>query len=140
MPVATVRGVEINYEVLGDRGPWVALQPGGRRALAGVKTLGEKIAEAGCRVLIYDRRNCGASAISFEGGNSENEIWAEDLRALLAQLDALPAYIGGGSCCGGSPAGPTRPNGWSRITTRSSSMQRSRAAWKRSVAPSTSVR
>ena len=60
MPVATVRGVEINYEVLGDRGPWVALQPGGRRALAGVKTLGEKIAEAGCRVLIYDRRNCGA--------------------------------------------------------------------------------
>ena len=30
MPVATVRGVEINYQVLGDRGPWVALQPGGR--------------------------------------------------------------------------------------------------------------
>ena len=37
MPVATVRGVDINYEVLGERGPWVALQPGGRRALAGVK-------------------------------------------------------------------------------------------------------
>ena len=31
MPVATVRGVDINYEVLGERGPWVALQPGGRR-------------------------------------------------------------------------------------------------------------
>jgi hypothetical protein len=27
MPVATVRGVDINYEVLGERGPWVALQP-----------------------------------------------------------------------------------------------------------------
>ena len=37
MPRATVRGVEINYEVLGERGPWVALQPGGRRALAGVQ-------------------------------------------------------------------------------------------------------
>src|ERR1700747_3575177 len=97
MPVATVRGVDINYEVLGERGPWVALQPGGRRALAGVKSLGEKLAEAGCRMLGYDRRNCGASGVSFHGGNSENEIWAEDLRALLSQLDALPAYIGGSS-------------------------------------------
>jgi pimeloyl-ACP methyl ester carboxylesterase len=75
----------------------VALQPGGRRALAGVKSLGEKLAEAGCRVLVYDRRNCGASGVSFDGGNSENEIWAEDLRVLLWQLDALPAYIGGSS-------------------------------------------
>lgn len=97
MPVATLRGVDINYEVLGERGPWVALQPGGRRGLVGVKSLGEKIAEAGCRVLVYDRRNCGASSVSFEGGNSENEIWAEDLHALLTGLDALPAYIGGSS-------------------------------------------
>src|ERR1700747_2243075 len=97
MPVAVVRGVDLNYEVLGERGPWVALQPGGRRALAGVKSLGEKLAEAGCRVLVYDRRNCGASGVSFDGGNSENEIWGEDLRALLSQLDALPAYIRGSS-------------------------------------------
>ena len=97
MPVAKVRGVDINYEVLGDRGPWVAMQPGGRRGLLGVKPLAEKIAEAGNRVLIYDRRNCGASGVSFEGGNSENEIWAEDLRELLFQLDALPAFIGGSS-------------------------------------------
>ena len=33
MPIATVRGVEINYQVLGERGPWVALQPGGRRGM-----------------------------------------------------------------------------------------------------------
>ena len=97
MPVATVRGVDINYEVLGERGPWVALQPGGRRGLVGVKSLAEKVAEAGCRVLVYDRRNCGASGVSFDGGDSENEIWVEDLRVLLAQLDALPAYIGGSS-------------------------------------------
>src|SRR6201998_2756948 len=97
MPVVTVRGVDINYQVLGERGPWVALQPGGRRALAGVRSLGEKLAEAGCRALVYDRRNCGASGVSFEGGESENEIWVEDLRALLSQLDALPAYIGGSS-------------------------------------------
>jgi pimeloyl-ACP methyl ester carboxylesterase len=97
MPVATVRGVEINYQVLGERGPWVALQPGGRRGLVGVRPLADKLAEAGNRVLIYDRRNCGASAVSFDGGNSENEIWAEDLRELLSQLDALPAFIGGSS-------------------------------------------
>ena len=97
MPVTTVRGVEINYQVLGERGPWLALQPGGRRGLVGVKSLGEKIAEAGHRVLVYDRRNCGASGISFDGGNSENEVWAEDLHELLLKLDAAPAFIGGSS-------------------------------------------
>ena len=97
MPQATIRGVEINYEVLGERGPWVALQPGGRRGMEGVKSLGQKLAEAGHRVLVYDRRNCGASGISFDGGNSENEVWAEDLHELLLQLDAAPAFIGGSS-------------------------------------------
>jgi len=97
MPVASVRGVEINYELLGERGPWVALQPGGRRGLVGVESLAHKIAEAGNRVIIYDRRNCGASGVSFDGGNSENEVWADDLHELLLQLDALPAFIGGSS-------------------------------------------
>src|SRR2546430_3885567 len=97
MPIATVRGVEINCQLLGEHGPWVALQPGGRRGLEGVKSLGQKLAEAGHRVLVYDRRNCGASGISFDGGNSENEVWAEDLHALLLQLDAAPAFIGGSS-------------------------------------------
>jgi len=93
MPRATFRGVEINYEVLGERGPWVALQPGGPRGLAGVKSLGEKIAEARHRVLVYDRRNCGASGVSFDGGNSENEVWAEDLHGLLLALDPAPAWL-----------------------------------------------
>jgi pimeloyl-ACP methyl ester carboxylesterase len=97
MPIAIVRGVEINYQVLGERGPWVALQPGGRRGLDGVKSLGQKIAEAGHRVLVYDRRNCGASGLSFDGGDSENEVWAADLHELLLQFDALPAFIGGSS-------------------------------------------
>jgi pimeloyl-ACP methyl ester carboxylesterase len=96
MPVANIRGVAINYEMLGDRGPFLALQPGGRRGLVGVKSLGAKLAEAGNRVVVYDRRNCGASGIAIEG-ESENEIWAEDLHELLAGLDALPAYIGGSS-------------------------------------------
>jgi pimeloyl-ACP methyl ester carboxylesterase len=96
MPVVNIRGVAINYEMLGDRGPFLALQPGGRRGLVGVKSLGAKLAEAGNRVVVYDRRNCGASGIAIEG-ESENDVWAEDLHELLAGLDALPAYIGGSS-------------------------------------------
>lgn len=96
MPVTSIRGININYEVLGDRGPWVALQPGGRRAGSSLRALAGRIAEAGHRVLIYDRRNCGASSIAIEG-ESENEEWAEDLHELLMKLDALPAYVGGSS-------------------------------------------
>ena len=46
MPVIKIRGVDINYRILGDGGPFVALQPGGRRGLAGVQSLAEKLAEA----------------------------------------------------------------------------------------------
>ena len=97
MPIANVRGVAINYEVVGGRGPWVSLSPGGRRPIAGVRSLGERIAQAGYRVLLHDRRNCGASDVIIDGDESEYDIWADDLHALLAQLDALPAYVGGAS-------------------------------------------
>lgn len=97
MPIANVRGVSINYEVLGSKGPWVALSPGGRRAIEGVESLSKRIAAAGYRVLVHDRRNCGASDVFIDGRESENEIWADDLRELLKQQNALPAWIGGSS-------------------------------------------
>ena len=97
MPIANVRGVAIHYEVLGSEGPWVALSPGGRRAIEGVQSLAKRIAAAGHRVLVHDRRNCGASDVAIEGDKSENEIWADDLHELLKQQDALPAWIGGSS-------------------------------------------
>lgn len=97
MPIANVRGAAINYEVLGDRGPWISLSPGGRRPIAGVRSLAERIAPAGYRVLLHDRRNCGASDVIIDGEESEYDIWADDLKALLAQLNALPAYVGGAS-------------------------------------------
>ena len=37
MPIANVRGVNLNYQVLGDHGPWVALSPGGRRDMSGIE-------------------------------------------------------------------------------------------------------
>ena len=97
MPIAKVRGVSINYEVLGSHGPWIALSPGGRRAMGNVRALAERMAAAGHRVLIHDRRNCGLSDIAIGGEASEYEMWADDLHALLTQLDALPAVIGGSS-------------------------------------------
>jgi len=97
MPIAQIRGVNINYQVLGAHGPWVALSPGGRRDLGGVLPLAEQVAQAGYRVLLHDRRNCGASDVVIAGDESEYEIWADDLYALLAQLDALPACVGGSS-------------------------------------------
>src|SRR5438093_7414625 len=97
MPIAHVRGVNLNYEVLGSAGPWVALSPGGRRGLDNVKSLAQHVADAGYRVLIHDRRNCGLSDIAIGGERSEYEIWADDLYELDTQLKALPAVVGGGS-------------------------------------------
>src|SRR5439155_18494972 len=97
MPIAHVRGVNLNYEVLGSAGPWVALSPGGRRGLDNVKSLAQHVADAGCRVLIHDRRNCGLSDIAIGADVSEYEVWAEDLYDLLSQLKALATVVGGGS-------------------------------------------
>ena len=97
MPRMTVRGVDLNYEIVGRDGPWVALMPGGRRSMEVVRSLAGRMAEAGYRVVIHDRRNCGASALAIDGANSEYEQWADDLHALLNELGALPAIVGGSS-------------------------------------------
>lgn len=97
MPIANIRGVNINYQVLGAHGPWVALSPGGRRDLSAVVPLAERVAAAGYRVLLHDRRNCGASDVVIAGDDSEYEIWADDLYALLSRLQAVPAVVGGSS-------------------------------------------
>ncbi len=97
MPRMTVRGVDIAYEIVGDSGPWMTLMPGGRRSMEGVRSLARRMADAGYRVVIHDRRNCGASALAIDGANSEYEQWADDLHALLDALGALPVVIGGAS-------------------------------------------
>jgi pimeloyl-ACP methyl ester carboxylesterase len=97
MPSANVYGVNINYKVLGSDGPWVALSPGGRRDMSAIEPLAKRVADAGYRVLILDRRNCGASDVVIAGENSEYEIWADDFHELLSQLGALPAFVGGSS-------------------------------------------
>jgi pimeloyl-ACP methyl ester carboxylesterase len=97
MAHASVRGVTLHYAVLGGAGPWVAIAPGGRRGIEGVQSLAQRLADAGYRVLVHDRRNCGASDVSIDGTGSEYEIWADDLHALLSQLGAVRAFVGGSS-------------------------------------------
>ena len=97
MPIAKVRGVNINYKVLGNQGPWVALSPGGRRDISGIEIQAKELADLGHRVVIFDRRNCGASDVVIDGNESEYEIWADDIHELLSQLGALPAFVGGSS-------------------------------------------
>jgi pimeloyl-ACP methyl ester carboxylesterase len=99
MQSTAIRGVKLVYEVLGKSGPWVTISPGGRRGLASDRALGVLLAEAGFRVLVYDRRNTGASEIGF-AGESESHEQAEDLLALLNALGTGPAYIAG--CSSGS--------------------------------------
>ena len=95
MATVTINGITIHYEEMG-RGTPVVLTPGGRSGMEAVRPLAERIAHEH-RVIIYDRRNCGASDVLIEGEPSEQEIWADDLTELLRKLDAAPAYVGGGS-------------------------------------------
>ena len=97
MPIAEIRGVRINYEVLGDRGPWMTLITGGRRGYAEFVSLGRKIAAHGFRVLLHDRRNTGASDVLIAGEEGEEYIWADDLVALLGHLGVDQAFISGAS-------------------------------------------
>jgi pimeloyl-ACP methyl ester carboxylesterase len=97
MPVAKIRGVDIFYQVIGDRGPWFALSTGGRRSHNEFLSLAEKIAEGGYRVLLHDRRNTGASEVRIEGEEGEEIIWADDLAELLKHVGATPAILGGAS-------------------------------------------
>ena len=97
MARATVNGLSISYEVIGEGRPW-AITPGGRfsKDFPGVRELAEGLAADGNQVLIYDRPNCGESDVCFTGA-SESAMQADTLAALLTHLDMTPAVITGGS-------------------------------------------
>jgi pimeloyl-ACP methyl ester carboxylesterase len=97
MPTANVGGVNIAYEIVGNSGPVIALMPGARRGYAEMKPLAEKIAAGGFRVFLHDRRGTGASDLLFDENDTEEGVWADELHALLKQLNLLPAYISGSS-------------------------------------------
>jgi len=97
MARATVDGLSISYEIIGEGRPWV-ITPGGRfsKDYPGVRELAQGLASEGNRVLIWDRPNCGESDVCFTG-SSESAMQADTLAGLLTQLDMAPAVISGGS-------------------------------------------
>ena len=97
MPFAQVRGLKMRYEIVGDHGAWVALITGGRRGYDEFVPLARRLAAQGYRVVLHDRRNTGATDIVIEGDVPEETLWLDDLLALLQQLGATPAFIGGSS-------------------------------------------
>jgi pimeloyl-ACP methyl ester carboxylesterase len=100
MATASVDGLHISYELIGDGRPWV-ITPGGRfsKDSPGVRELALALAESGNRVLIWDRPNTGESDVCFTG-SSESAMQADVLAGLLRHLELTPAVIAGGS--GGS--------------------------------------
>jgi pimeloyl-ACP methyl ester carboxylesterase len=97
MPVSKIRGVNINWQLIGDRGPWLIMTTGGRRGYEEFVPLAQKIAGHGYRVVLHDRRNTGASDVLIEGDEGEEVIWTADMYELLRQQDAFPVFLSGGS-------------------------------------------
>jgi len=100
VPIANVRGVRINYDIVGEQGPWVMLIQGGRQDMELFRPLAAQFAAAGHRVLMHDRRNSGGSEVGFTGDGSEEEIFADDAYDLCVLHNALPVIACGGA--GGS--------------------------------------
>jgi pimeloyl-ACP methyl ester carboxylesterase len=94
---ATVNGISIAHDIIGEGQPWV-ITPGGRfsRDTPGVRELAAKLAAEGNRVLVWDRPNTGESDVCFTE-TSESAMQADALAGLLTQLDMVPAVIAGGS-------------------------------------------
>jgi pimeloyl-ACP methyl ester carboxylesterase len=94
-----ISGIGIDYEFHGDPGaPVAVLTPGGRfpKDTPGVPQLAQALAKSGWRVLLWDRPNCGASDISFEG-SSESNLHVTMLHQLIRQLKLGPVALLGGS-------------------------------------------
>lgn len=94
-----VGGLELDYELIGPAGGQpLVLTPGGRypRDTAGVPELGALFAQAGYRVLLWDRPGCGASDIAFTAP-SESVMNAEALVGLVRALELRNVVLVGGS-------------------------------------------
>ena len=87
-------GCMLRYRLRG-KGPLIALTPGGREAGEAVALLADALAQHST-VLTWDRRNSGASQVWF-GGDSEQDICADDLADLIQHIGLGPAWLAGGS-------------------------------------------
>lgn len=101
MPRIDVNGISIAYELIGEGEKAITITPGGRfpKDTPGVRELAQALAAAGYRVLIWDRPNCGASDVCFDG-ECESFQNADTLAGLIRALGLGKALVYGAS--GGS--------------------------------------
>jgi 2-hydroxy-6-oxonona-2,4-dienedioate hydrolase len=93
-----INGGNVVYEILGSKGDFIALTPGGRysKDIPGLRPLALALVKGGYRILLWDRPNCGKSDVQF-WGRSESHMRAETLQQLITKLDIGPCIIAGGS-------------------------------------------
>ncbi len=93
-----INGGDVVYEILGETGELIALTPGGRfsKDIPGLRPLAEALVAGGYRVLLWDRPNCGKSAVQFYG-ESESHMRADTLHKLVTAVHDGPVIILGGS-------------------------------------------
>jgi 2-hydroxy-6-oxonona-2,4-dienedioate hydrolase len=94
MPTLLLNGCTIHYQEYGHGGIPVVVTPGGRWAGYVQRVVATELA-TDFRVICWDRRNTdGQSDIVIAGDQSEADIWADDLAALINALDLAPCYVG----------------------------------------------
>jgi 2-hydroxy-6-oxonona-2,4-dienedioate hydrolase len=102
MAELAVNGGTIHYEDRGSGTP-IVLTPGGMWGGYVHRVIAAELAKD-FRVITWDRRNTdGKSSIFIEGDESEADIWADDLAALIKALRLAPCYLGEYAGCRTSP-------------------------------------
>lgn len=94
-----VGGLGIEYQWIGhEKDPPLVITPGGRYPLdtPGVPQLAKLLADAGYRVLLWDRPGCGGSDIAFTAP-SESVMNADALVGLIEALELKDVVLLGGS-------------------------------------------
>ncbi|MFJ9900925.1 alpha/beta fold hydrolase [Streptomyces sp. NPDC091280] len=99
MSSVEINGGSVVYEILGEEdGIPAVLTPGGRAPRGFLRSLGERLAESGMKVLIWDRPNGGESDIQFsDRWPTESHMHADTLQQLIKHLAWGPTIIVGAS-------------------------------------------
>jgi len=103
MAQLTINGCSIHYDEFGRGSVPVVLTPGGRWGAYVMHLIAEELAQD-FRVIVWDRRNTDRrSGIVIAGDQSEADIWADDLAALIQALALGPCYLGEYAGCRTTP-------------------------------------
>jgi pimeloyl-ACP methyl ester carboxylesterase len=103
MPELQLNGCTISYQEFGSGSVNVVLTPGGRWGGYVHRVVATALAKD-FHVVTWDRRNTDARAdIVIAGDQSESDIWADDLAALIEALKLGPCYVGEYAGCRVTP-------------------------------------